>query len=121
MASRPAVVPGCGMQGASVMSARGVGVWAAAAWAAGKFDAELVKVPVPQKKGDPVLFDRDEGVRGDTTVESLAKLKPLMADGVTTAGNASASWMGSMAGTCEIVGDIVGTFVDPDDWDALRE
>jgi prevent-host-death family protein len=39
----------------------------------------------------------------------------------TTAGNASASWMGSMAGTCEIVGDIVGTFVDPDDWDALRE
>lgn len=31
------------------------------------------------------------------------------------------SWMGSMAGTCEIVGDIVGPFMDPDDWDALRE
>ena len=31
------------------------------------------------------------------------------------------NWMGSMAGTCEIVGDIVGTFMDPDDWDALRE
>ena len=39
----------------------------------------------------------------------------------TSVGNASASWMGSMSGTCEIVGDIVGTFMDPDDWDALRE
>jgi acetyl-CoA C-acetyltransferase len=44
---------------------------------------------VKQKKGDAILFDRDEGVRGDTTVESLSKLKPLMDGGVTTAGNAS--------------------------------
>ncbi len=39
----------------------------------------------------------------------------------TSVGNASASWMGSMAGTCEIVGDIVSPIMDPDDWDALRE
>ena len=62
---------------------------AAAAWAEGKFNDELVPVPVKQKKGDAVLFDRDEGVRGDTTVESLSKLKPLLDGGVTTAGNAS--------------------------------
>jgi len=60
-----------------------------AAWEDGKFDGHLVKVPVPQRRGDPVLFDRDEGVRGDTTAESLGKLKPITAGGVVTAGNAS--------------------------------
>ncbi len=39
----------------------------------------------------------------------------------TSLGAGGASWMGSMAGSCEIMGDIVGTIVDPDDWDALRE
>ncbi|MBP6877295.1 acetyl-CoA C-acetyltransferase [Phenylobacterium sp. 58.2.17] len=62
---------------------------AAAAWAAGKFDDELAPVPVKQKKGDPVLFAKDEGVRGDATAESLAALKPLEKGGVVTAGNAS--------------------------------
>jgi len=62
---------------------------ATAAWDAGKFDDELVVVPVPQKKGDPIVFDRDEGVRPDATPESLAKLKPIEAGGVVTAGNAS--------------------------------
>jgi acetyl-CoA C-acetyltransferase len=62
---------------------------AAAAWAAGKFDEETVPVEVPQKRGDPVVFSRDEGVRADATVESLGKLKPLEKDGVVTAGNAS--------------------------------
>ena len=62
---------------------------AAAAWDAGKFDDELVPVQVPQRKGDPVLFARDEGVRADATPESLAKLKPIEKDGVVTAGNAS--------------------------------
>ena len=62
---------------------------AAAAWEAGRFDAEVVPVTVPQRKGDPLVISRDEGVRADTTVESLAKLKPLMKDGVVTAGNAS--------------------------------
>jgi acetyl-CoA C-acetyltransferase len=62
---------------------------AAAAWAAGKFDDELVPVAVPQRKGDPVIFDRDEGVRADATAESLGKLAPLEKGGVVTAGNAS--------------------------------
>jgi len=62
---------------------------ATAAWEAGKFDDELVPVPVPQRKGDPVLFARDEGIRADATPESLALLKPLEKDGVVTAGNAS--------------------------------
>jgi acetyl-CoA C-acetyltransferase len=62
---------------------------AAAAWDAGKFADELVPVSVKQRKGDPIVFDRDEGVRGDVTAESLAKLRPIEKDGVVTAGNAS--------------------------------
>ena len=61
---------------------------AAAAWAAGKFDDELVPVTIPQKKGDPVIFAHDEGYRADATLESLGKLRPLEG-GVVTAGNAS--------------------------------
>ncbi|HVE93230.1 MAG TPA: acetyl-CoA C-acetyltransferase [Actinomycetota bacterium] len=56
----------------------------------GAFDAEIVAVEVPQRKGDPVVVDRDEGMRPDTTVDSLAKLKPAFSkDGTITAGNAS--------------------------------
>jgi acetyl-CoA C-acetyltransferase len=62
---------------------------APAAWAAGKFDDELVPVSVPQKKGDPIVFAMDEGVRADATAESLGKLQPIEKDGVVTAGNAS--------------------------------
>lgn len=62
---------------------------AAKAWAEGKFADELVAVEVPQKKGDPILFDRDEGVRADATPESLGKLKPIEKGGIVTAGNAS--------------------------------
>ena len=62
---------------------------AAAAWAAGRFDAEVIPVQVPQRKGDPVTFARDEGFRADTTLESLAKLRVLMPNGTVTAGNAS--------------------------------
>ena len=62
---------------------------AAAAWAAGKFDDEVVPVAVPQKRGDPIVLERDEGVRADATAESLAALKPLEKGGVVTAGNAS--------------------------------
>ena len=61
---------------------------AAAAWAQGKFADELVPVQVPQKKGDPVLFDHDEGYRADATMETLGKLRALEG-GVVTAGNAS--------------------------------
>jgi acetyl-CoA C-acetyltransferase len=63
---------------------------AAAAIAAGKFAEEIVAVAVPQRKGDPVMVDIDEGVRGETTVESLAKLRGAFEkDGTITAGNAS--------------------------------
>ncbi|MFI9385760.1 acetyl-CoA C-acetyltransferase [Kutzneria sp. NPDC052558] len=56
----------------------------------GIFDDEVVPVPIPQRKGDPVLFSTDEGVRGDTTVETLARLRPAFAaDGTITAGSAS--------------------------------
>lgn len=56
----------------------------------GLFDNEIVKVEIPQRKGDPVLFEVDEGVRGDTTTESLAKLRPAFDKaGNITAGNAS--------------------------------
>ncbi|HEY2048383.1 MAG TPA: acetyl-CoA C-acetyltransferase [Caulobacteraceae bacterium] len=62
---------------------------AAAAWAEGKFDDELVPVSVPQKRGDPVVFAKDEGVRADATAESLGKLAAIEKGGVVTAGNAS--------------------------------
>jgi acetyl-CoA C-acetyltransferase len=56
----------------------------------GKFDDEIVPVAVPQRKGDPVSVATDEGVRGDTTAESLAALRPAFEkDGTITAGNAS--------------------------------
>ncbi len=62
---------------------------AAAAWAAGRFADEIVPVQVPQRKGDPVAFSKDEGFRADVTTESLAKLRVLMPNGTVTAGNAS--------------------------------
>jgi acetyl-CoA acyltransferase len=63
---------------------------AAAAIAAGAFDREIVPVPVPQKKGEPVLFGKDESPRGDTTLEALGKLQPAFRKGGTvTAGNSS--------------------------------
>ena len=62
---------------------------ATAAWNAGRFDAEIVPISVPQKRGDPVLVTRDEGVRGDTTAEKLADLRALVKGGTVTAGNAS--------------------------------
>ncbi|MBB5852258.1 acetyl-CoA C-acetyltransferase [Amycolatopsis umgeniensis] len=63
---------------------------AAAAIAEGRFDAEIAPISIPQRKGDPVVFSKDEGVRADTTAESLAKLRPAFAsDGTITAGSAS--------------------------------
>jgi acetyl-CoA C-acetyltransferase len=63
---------------------------AAAAIAAGRFADEIAPVSVPQRKGDPVVFDTDEGVRPDTTPEELAKLRAAFAaDGTITAGSAS--------------------------------
>ena len=63
---------------------------AAAAWDAGDFADEVVPVSVPQRRGEPVVVARDEGIRADTTVETLAKLPgAFRADGTVTAGNAS--------------------------------
>jgi len=62
---------------------------AAAAWREGRFDAEVVPVPVPQRKGEPKLVTRDEGVRDDASLDSLAGLRALMKGGTVTAGNAS--------------------------------
>ncbi|GHH61627.1 acetyl-CoA C-acetyltransferase [Kitasatospora indigofera] len=63
---------------------------AAAAQKNGVFDAEIVPVEIPQRKGEPVLFSQDEGIRAETTVESLAKLRPaFVKDGTITAGTSS--------------------------------
>jgi len=63
---------------------------AAAAQKNGLFDEEIVPVQVPQRRGDPVEIREDEGIRADTTVEVLAKLKPAFgADGTITAGSSS--------------------------------
>jgi acetyl-CoA C-acetyltransferase len=62
---------------------------AAAAWKEGKFADELVSLDVPQKKGEPLVFAQDEGLRAETTLETLAKLRPLIKGGTVTAGNAS--------------------------------
>lgn len=65
-------------------------VLAAAAIKNGTFDDEIVPVAIPQRKGEPVVFSADEGVRADTTVEALARLRPAFAkDGTITAGSAS--------------------------------
>lgn len=62
---------------------------AIAAMDSGKFKEEIVPVEVPQRKGEPVIVEKDEAPRGDTTVERLSKLAPVFgADGTITAGNA---------------------------------
>lgn len=56
----------------------------------GRFDEEIIPVPIPQKKGDPVLFSKDEYIREGATFESMSKLRPAFKkDGTVTAGNAS--------------------------------
>jgi len=62
---------------------------AVAAIQAGRFKSEIVPVAVPQRKGEPIIVDTDEGPRADTTVEKLSRLKPVFKkDGTVTAGNA---------------------------------
>lgn len=63
---------------------------AARAWKDGLFDDEVVPVSIPQRNGDPVVVAQDEGVRADTTVQTLARLRPAFSeDGTLTAGSAS--------------------------------
>ncbi|MDS1137734.1 acetyl-CoA C-acetyltransferase [Nitratireductor indicus] len=62
---------------------------AAAAWANGLFADEVVPISVPQRRGEPVLVERDEGVRPETTTETLARLRSVVPGGTVTAGNAA--------------------------------
>ncbi len=76
---------------------------AVAAQTEARFEQEIVPVPVPQRRGDPVPFDRDEGPRADTTMEALARLRPVMRDGSVSAGNASSQ--NDAASVCLVVGE----------------
>ncbi len=68
------------------------------AWAANKFDAEIFDVEVPQRKADPIIFNKDEGFRPDISIEKLARLRPAFEkDGTVTAGNAPGLNDGSSA------------------------
>jgi acetyl-CoA C-acetyltransferase len=89
---------------------------AAKAWADGKFDDEVVPVSVAQKKGDPIVFRMDEGVRADATAESLGKLRPIEKDGVVTAGNASQQ--NDAAAACLVVSEdkLAELNLDPMGW-----
>ena len=86
------------------------------AWDEGKFENELVKVEVPQRKADPIVFDMDEGVRGDTTAESLSKLRAIREGGVVTAGNASQQ--NDAAAACLVVAEdkLEELGLNPDAW-----
>ena len=74
---------------------------AVAATEAGKFQKEIVPVPIPQRRGDPVNFDTDEGPRADTSTEALGRLRSIMPDGTVTAGNASSQ--NDAASVCLVV------------------
>ncbi|MCK6067101.1 MULTISPECIES: acetyl-CoA C-acetyltransferase [Microbacterium] len=88
---------------------------AAAAQETGIFDAEIVPVEIPQRKGAPVLVTRDEGVRPETTVETLARLRPAFAQGGTiTAGNSSQISDGASA-----VVVTTRSHADENGWDVL--
>jgi len=69
---------------------------ACAALESGKFSTEIITVPVPRREGDPILFDKDENPRADTTLEKLSRLKPVLG-GVCTAGNSSTENDGAAA------------------------
>ena len=76
---------------------------AVAAQEAGKFDQEIVGVPIPQRRGDPVDFAKDENPRADTNMEVLGRLRPVMPDGTVTAGNASSQ--NDAASVCLVVAE----------------
>lgn len=61
---------------------------AADAWKHGKFKDEVVPITIPQRKGEPVAFTKDEGYRAEASMETLSKLKPIIKGGTVTAGNA---------------------------------
>ena len=76
---------------------------AVAASESGKFAQEIVPIPIPQRRGDPVMFEKDEGPRADTSMEVLGRLRPVMPDGSVTAGNASSQ--NDAASVCMVVAE----------------
>jgi acetyl-CoA C-acetyltransferase len=76
---------------------------AADASRSGRFNAEIVAVPVPQRKGDPVMVSRDEGIRADSTLAKMAALRPIIPGGTVTAGNSSQQ--NDAAAACLIVAE----------------
>jgi acetyl-CoA C-acetyltransferase len=76
---------------------------AVAAAQAGRFSQEIVGVPIPQRRGDPVSFDKDEGPRADTSLDALSRLRPVTPDGTVTAGNASSQ--NDAAAVCLVVAE----------------
>ncbi|NKB20937.1 MAG: acetyl-CoA C-acyltransferase [Alphaproteobacteria bacterium] len=78
---------------------------ATAAWDNGAFADEVIPVSVPQRRGDDIVFDKDEGVRPDANIEQLGKLRSIMKDGTVTAGNASQQ--NDAAAACLVVAEDV--------------
>ncbi len=74
---------------------------AVAAQESGKFDSQIVPIEIPQRRGDPVIFDKDEGPRNDSSMEVLGRLRPVMKDGTVSAGNASSQ--NDAASVCLVV------------------
>jgi acetyl-CoA C-acetyltransferase len=78
---------------------------AADAQSEGRFADEIVAVEVPQRRGEPLVFDRDEGIRPDTTAETLARLRTIVDGGTVTAGNSSQQ--NDAAAACLVVAEDV--------------
>ena len=76
---------------------------AVAAQESGKFDSQIVPIEIPQRRGDPVIFDKDEGPRSDSSMEALGRLRPVMKDGTVSAGNASSQ--NDAASVCLVVAE----------------
>ena len=76
---------------------------AVAAQESGKFDSQIVPIEIPQRRGDPVIFDKDEGPRNDSSMEVLGRLRPVMKDGTVSAGNASSQ--NDAASVCLVVAE----------------
>ena len=76
---------------------------AVAAQESGKFDSQIVPIEIPQRRGDPVIFNKDEGPRGDSSMDVLGRLRPVMKDGTVSAGNASSQ--NDAASVCLVVAE----------------
>ena len=76
---------------------------AVAAKESGKFASQIVPISIPQRRGDPVVFDKDEGPRSDSSMDVLGRLRPVMKDGSVSAGNSSSQ--NDAASVCLVVAE----------------